>query len=93
MKTAIRAHAATADANARQKITDRLGLPESATNAEVLAAVDARLQPKFGRPAPAREPDLSDSAIWARMHGAAETPAPRDMSEDAIWARMHGAAA
>ncbi|MDU0325296.1 hypothetical protein RWH43_00870 [Microbacterium sp. KSW2-21] len=69
----------------RKDFTDRLGLPEDATNAQFMAALDARLT---GRPAAAAE--SAEDALYARVTGqaTAPTPAPVNMTDDALWGRL-----
>lgn len=69
----------------RKDFTDRLGLPEDATNAQFLAALDERLAARQTAAAPSPE-----DALYARVTGQASNPhAPSaDAADDALWARL-----
>lgn len=68
----------------RKDFTDRLGLPEDATNTQFMAALDARLA---GRPASAQS---DEDALYARVtgHTTEAAPSPVNMSDDALWGRL-----
>ncbi|MBP2419666.1 hypothetical protein [Microbacterium imperiale] len=70
----------------RKDFTDRLGLPESASNAQFLAALDARL----GRSAQSAPSPSADEQLYARVTGRAldrEGAAPA-LSEESLWDRL-----
>jgi hypothetical protein len=72
----------------RKSFTDRLGLPEDATNAQVLAAFDAAVKPKL-----AAVRALTDDQFYLAVLGDGSTPKrpePRT-AEDALYASMFGA--
>jgi hypothetical protein len=69
----------------RKDFTDRLGLQESATNAQFMAALEARIAQ---RPQPSASPSAEEQ-LWARMSGRSpQQEETVDMSDDTLWNRL-----
>ena len=85
--TGPRGQRATGQGSARQSQQHlELPCPEDATNAQFMAALDARLASNS-----AAAPQASaDDALYARVTGQTSAPAPSpvNMSDDALWGRL-----
>ncbi|WP_396646208.1 hypothetical protein [Microbacterium sp.] len=68
----------------RDNFIDRLNLPESATNEQIYAAVDALKQ---ARPTPSAQ--TAEDALYESIFGSAKPTPPTP--EDAVYASMFGA--
>lgn len=77
----------------RKTLTDKLGVPENASDAEALAALDAKLAAKKQSTAqkPAQAQQSADDALYGSVYGES-IPEPPTAAEDALYAAYTGTA-